>query len=230
MPGFIRAYPNSIARPCPPWECPVMDSAALLAQYDAHLRATAEVADADEVTRIGPVLAATFPERRRGFVTYEPFSMPKAELERLIESVAAHYAADARVDHAEWKTRGHDPLPELLPLLRRRGFVIGEEETIMAGTIEAAMAADPGVPQGYRLVRCTSEDSLRKAEDLAGRVFGDSAERREHHANQIVARFRSDPHSFEMWAVHDRTGQVVCSGRVDFVDGTDRIQVVVATP
>ena len=44
-----------------------MESSTLLARYDEQLRADAEVDDADEVVRIGPVLAATFPARRRGF-------------------------------------------------------------------------------------------------------------------------------------------------------------------
>ena len=43
----------------------------LLARYDAQLRAETEVADADEVQRLGPLWMATFPKRARGFLSYQ---------------------------------------------------------------------------------------------------------------------------------------------------------------
>lgn len=86
-----------------------MDTATLLDRYDSQLRAGVEVADAPEVTAIGPVLASTFPQRHRGFVTYEPFAASDDELDALVGQVLAHYLADERVDHVKWKTRGHTP-------------------------------------------------------------------------------------------------------------------------
>lgn len=193
----------------------------LLSLYDAQLRADAEVTDADEVTRIGPLLASTFITRRRGFVSYPHFAMDGAELNGLIDSVLEHFKADARVDEVEWKTRGHDELPDLLQRLNDRGFVEEEIETVMAGDVEAMIAADPGLPDSYSLELIADERSLREAEALAGQVFGDSAERSRRQADELVQRMREDQESFEMWAVRDDEGRVVCSGRVDFVNGTD---------
>lgn len=72
--------------------------------YDQQLRAEAEVVDAPEVVRIGPLWAATFPRRGRGFVTYQQIA-PQTDLEGLVSDVVRHFAADDRVDHVEWKTR-----------------------------------------------------------------------------------------------------------------------------
>lgn len=188
--------------------------------YDAQLRGRAEVADADEVTVIGPVVAATFPGRRRGFVTYDPFVMDDG-LDELIDAVVAHFEADERVDHFEWKTRGHDDLPRLLQRLEARGFELEDPETVMVGSVDDIIAADDGVPAGYTLERATTEQTMRDAEHLAGRIFGDSPERSRRQGDELVERMRRAPESFEMWCVRDSAGDIVCSGRVDFVDGTD---------
>lgn len=202
------------------WQVSGMDADALRALYDAQLRGHAEVADADEVTTIGPVLAATFPARRRGFVTYAPFVMDDG-LDELIDAVVAPFAADPRVEHFEWKTRGHDELPALLTRLQAKGFELEDAETIMVGTVESVIAADDGLPAGYSLERVTTEQTMRDAESLAGRVFGDPPNTSRHRADELVDRMTRDADGFEMWFVRDASGEVVCSGRVDFVDGTD---------
>lgn len=69
--------------------------------------------------------------------------------------------------------------------------------------------------------RAETEAQIREAEALAGRVFADSAEQSERRADELVDRFRQDPDSFHVWLVRDPGGDVVCSGRVDFVNGTD---------
>ncbi|GAB2470794.1 GNAT family N-acetyltransferase [Luteococcus sediminum] len=197
-----------------------MTDAALLALYDSQLRAEAEVADADEVAKMGPVWAATFPGRGRGFVTYS--HVPAGtDLDALIQAVIEHYQRDPRVDHFEWKTRGHDDLPALDETLRRHGFRFEEPETVMAGPVEAAIAAATPPPAGHIVERAATADAIREAETLAGRVFGDTAEHSSRRADELVRRFEDDPGSFEMWLVRDSAGEVVCSGRVDFVAGTD---------
>lgn len=192
----------------------------LLRRYDEQLRAEAEVYDADEVVRIGPLLAASFPKRGRGFVTYREIPV-WLDLAPLVARVVQHYASDERIDHFEWKTRGHDPLPELRDLLEGAGFVFEDEETVMAGTMEAVIAAGSGLPAGYSLERVDGQEQMRAAEALAGAVFGDAPDDSLRRADELVARFEADPDSFEMWLVRDGSGEVVCSGRVDFVPGTD---------
>lgn len=197
-----------------------MTASSLLALYDSQLRAEAEVADADELARIGPLWAATFPARGRGFVTYQHIPAG-TDLDALVQAVVEHYQRDPRVDHFEWKTRGHDDLPGLADTVRRHGFDFEEPETVMAGPVEAAIAAATALPSGYVVEQAGTADAIREAEALAGRVFGDTATHSEQRADELVRRFEDDPGAFEMWLVRDASGEVVCSGRVDFVAGTD---------
>lgn len=189
-------------------------------RYDEQLRAEAEVADADEITRIGPLFAATFPRRHRGFLTHRP--LPEGtDLDDLIARAVEHYSRDERVSHFEWKTRGHDAAPELEDALRRHGFEFEERETVMIGEVDGVIAAAEPIPEGYTVERASDEATIRAAEELAGRVFGDSPDRSTAQADELVRRFRHAPEEFEMWLVRSAEAEVVCSGRVDFVDGTD---------
>lgn len=191
----------------------------LLARYDAQLRAETEVADADEVQRLGPLWMATFPKRARGFLSYQ--NLAGHDVDELMRGAIEHYAADERIDHFEWKTRGHDWPADLLERLASHGFVLEDRETVMVGSTAAVIAADPGVPTGYELAKATTEEELRAAEALAGRVFGDTVEQSTRFADELVDCWNRDPESFEMWLVREQSGEVVCSGRVDFVNGTE---------
>lgn len=192
----------------------------LLRLYDQQLRAEAEVADADEVVAIGPVLVATFPARARGFVTSRP--LPAGiDVEALVAEVAEHYRADPRVDHVEWKTRGHDRTPGLMDALARHGFALEEIETVMAGDVDAVIAAETPISADYTLHRADSPAMIREAEALASRVFGDSPEDSARRADELVERARRWPDSFEMWCVRHRGGEIICSGRIDPVPGSD---------
>lgn len=193
----------------------------LLRAYDAELRTHAELADCDEVTRMGPLWLGTFPERGRGFLTYRSLDGVRgAALDALVDDVIAHYAADDRVQRFEWKTRGHDEPADLLDVLRRHGLRVEEPETVMAGHARAVLSTDPGLPPGWRLLRAEDADQVRRAEALAGQVFGDDAASSRALADELVRRMERDPASFEMWMVLDPDDEVVCSGRIDFVPGT----------
>lgn len=196
-----------------------MDPTALLRAYDQQLRAEAEVADAPEVARLGPLHLATFPARRRGFITYP--TLGGADVDTLIEQALAHYQADERVDEAEWKTRGHDAPADLLDRLAARGLEIEERETVMAGEASAAVAAAGPLPDGYTLHRAASAAEILAAEALAGRVFGDTPGRSARLGAELVERWEAQPDLIEMWFVRDATGEVVCSGRIDMVPGTE---------
>lgn len=196
-----------------------MDAAALLARYDTELRGETEVADADEITRIGPLWLGTFVGRRRGFISYPPLPHPE-EAEALIAAAIAHFEADARIDRFEWKTRGHDSPSDLLDLLEAHGFDLAEAETVMCGGVEAVIAAAEEFPADYLIERVTDEAGMRAAEALAGRVFDDE-EGSQGLADELVARFVAEPDAFSMWVVRAPSGEVVCSGRVEFIPGTE---------
>lgn len=198
-----------------------MTTDALVTMYAAQLRGVPEMHDAPAVAEIEPVLAAVFPGRRRCFVTYQPFSMSGPDLDRLIDDVVAYAKTDDRVDQIKWKMRGHDPLPDLLGRLQRRGFTVGETETVLAGRVGDLIAVDPGLPEGYTDEHAVTEQALRDAESLAGRIFGDSPQQIREQEDELVQQWRDAPGSFEMWVVRYEEGHVVCSGRIDFVEGTD---------
>lgn len=201
---------------------PPMDALALRDLYDRQLRAEAELADCAEVTRIGPLLAGTFPQRHKGFVTYASLGAPdRPALDALIDEVVAHFAADPRVTRFEWKTRDHDAPADLREVLVAHGFVLEETETVMVGEAERVLAADPGLPEGYLLRRADTADVIRAAEGLAGEVFGDTPAESAAIAQELVDRLAAEPEAFEMWAVHGPDGAPVCSGRIEFVAGTD---------
>ena len=172
-----------------------MQTGTLLDAYDSQLRGAAEMADAPDVLRLGPLLAGVFPARRRAFVSSAPFSMGGAELDDLIAEVIATCEADPRVDHISWKTRSHDPLPRLLSRLQHHGFALGEPETVIVGEADAVAAALAGQEplRGYAVERAATEAQLREAEHLAGRVFEDSPERIRLQQDQLVERWQSAP-------------------------------------
>jgi len=82
--------------------------ADLLAEYDAHLRTSAEVQGAVDVQRRGPVWIALFSGGRL-FVAYDELDVPAAR----VAEVAALISGDDSIQHAEWKTRTHDHAPGL---------------------------------------------------------------------------------------------------------------------
>lgn len=188
--------------------------------YDQQLRTEAEVADADRVDRIGPLWLGTYRSRGRGFITYE--SIPQgSDLERLVTSALKLFQDDSAISEVEWKTRQHDDLPGLLDVLEAHGFVFEEAETVMVGSLESVLAADLPLPSGYRLEQANTPALIREAEEQAGLVFDHSTDRIERTVEQLVNRLEAGSDTFEMWLVRGPEGEAVCSGRVDFVDGTD---------
>ncbi|AKK09308.1 GNAT family N-acetyltransferase [Corynebacterium testudinoris] len=186
--------------------------------YDQQLRTSAEVESASSYTRLGPLWMAKYPGQ--GFITYRSIAS-EVDLEALILKALDYFSADPSIEEVEWKTRQHDDLPDLSRLLVKNGFVFDEPETVMIGTVESALSAGAGLPPGYRLEKAHNEEDLREATTQAGAVFGDSPERTERRYEELVARANAEPNSFEMWLVRGPAGDVVCTGRVDFVTGTD---------
>lgn len=191
----------------------------ILALYDERLRGEAELWDAPELTRIGPLWVGTFPTRRRGFISYRTLE-PHDDVVSLVGAARAHFQTDLRVDHVEWKTRGHDAVPGLVRALEEHGLRPGEPETVMAGEARAAINAASELPPGYVVERACDEATVREGEALAGRVFGDSPEESQRMADELVESMRPDPERVTMWLVRGPGGEAVCSGRLELVPGS----------
>ena len=124
---------------------PAMSAAdsPLLRAYDAQLRGDAEVLDAREVDRDGPIVRAVF-DGAWGFVGYRSLAgydgpADGGRLDGLISRAIDRFDRDPRVATFEWKTRGHDLPADLTDRLLERGFEAHEPETVMAG--QAALLA-----------------------------------------------------------------------------------------
>lgn len=191
-----------------------------LATYDDQLRGEVEVVDADSVVRIGPLWVARYAVQRTGYITYRELPTGE-ELDALIRAALAEFADDPQITEVEWKTRAHDAVPGLLEQLSTHGFVADEPETIMVGEAAALLAADPGVPDGYTLERATTEQQVHEAAALAGRVFDTPQEESAARADELARLIAAGSDSLELWLVRDDRGEVVCTGRLELVDGTD---------
>ena len=124
-----------------------MSTTELLAAYDAQLRMEAEVADATEWHRHGPLVRARWGDS--GFVSGRDLSgLTAGELEALVTDTLAWFRDETSVTEVEWKTRGHDR-PDLVEVLVAHGFVADEEETVMVGRadlLDRPVELPDGVP------------------------------------------------------------------------------------
>lgn len=199
------------------------DAQALLAAYDAQLRAV-ETLDALSVTRLGPLYLITFPGGR-GFVTYPHLGgADTTAVRRMVVEALDHYRADPGITQVEWKTRGHDHAPGLHEALLDHGFVPDDPESIMIG--EARMlAVDVPLPRGVTLRRITEKPDVRAMVVMQNEVFGSNEFVEEETIGALVRRAADrdgdgNRDGMELW-VAEADGRVVGAGRLEPVPGTD---------
>ncbi|WP_221091225.1 GNAT family N-acetyltransferase [Deinococcus aquaedulcis] len=190
---------------------------ALLDAYDAQLREEAEMGSATEVDRYGPLWRGKF--GARGFVSYRDLGgLSGAALDDLIAQTIDHYARDERVTSFEWKTRGHDVPADLPERLLAHGFQAEEAETVMLGEAQR-LAVDVPLAPGVQLRRIDDQadplPDLRRAAAVQERAFGFP-----FGVDDFVQRLESKRGLIEIW-VAEVQGEVVCTGRLEVVPGTD---------
>jgi hypothetical protein len=195
---------------------PVMaDPHALLDAYDAQLRDVAEVASAKQWQRHGPLVWATY-AGGRGFVTYRSLAGYRGPaLQELVAATVEHYAGQPTISRFEWKTRGHDGVPELHDILLGHGFVADEPESVMIGRAEDLVTEMP-LPDGVTLRRVTAPDDVRRMVAMQDEVFGDP---HPGMADELIERIAAGE-PVELW-VAEVAGEVVSAGRLEPVEGTD---------
>lgn len=185
--------------------------------YDSQLREQAELATAERWERHGPLLWAEF-GGGQGFVTYgAPPPRDRVELAELVAATVAHFSARPAVTEIEWKTRGHDPWPDLDAVLVEHGFVAGERESVMLG--EAALLDQVlPLPSGVSVDRITARADIEEMAALADAVFGSTTSRA--RLEELVRRPADGVEEIELWVARAQ-GQVVSAGRLEPVPGTD---------
>ncbi len=201
-------------------------AAALLAAYDAQLRGEGEVAISPSWDVAGPLWRATYGDR--AMVTYE--NLTGHDLEALVAETLAHFVQLPDVAELEWKTRGHDDLPDLHDILVAAGFVPEEVETVMVGEA-AALAVDVPRPSDI-VVRRLDDDPdrdrlLAATSAVQHQVFG-----RAGGGESLLDRVERSGGTMEVWAAqHLGAGGrpaadapfagLVSAGRLETVPGTD---------
>ncbi|MEJ7834200.1 MAG: GNAT family N-acetyltransferase [Nocardioides sp.] len=186
----------------------------LLTAYDADLRGVAEVASAPVWDTSGPLWRARFGDS--GFVTYE--SLAGHDVEALVAETVAHFAGDPTVDSFEWKTRGHDDLPDLHAVLLAAGLVPDEPETVMVGDA-SALAEGPSAPDGVVIRRIDDLPDrvplLAAATLMQREVFGRSGE--------LLELVEQGTGRTEVWVAQldaGTQGRIVSCGRLEEVPDT----------
>jgi len=198
---------------------PDADRTALLTAYDAQLRGESEVQGAVSWDRSGPLWRALF--SRGGFVSYESLEGVD-DLDALIDETVRFFAGHPEVEEFEWKTRGHDWPPDLDERLRAHGLEPDEVETVMVG--EAThLAVDVPLPDGVAVRRVDQlpdrDELVLAASDVAARVFGGGPS-----GEEMLDRLDRMQGREQFWvaeATTDQGREIVCSGRLAFVEGTE---------
>lgn len=167
------------------------------------------------VTRIGPLLLATF-AGGRGFVTYRNLTGADAvAVARLVRTGLDHYRNDPEITRIEWKTRGHDEAPGLHDALINNGFEPDEPESIMIGEADR-LAVDVPLPEGVTLRQVTAEIDVRAMSAMQDEIFSGTVS--EEEATALLRRLSVDD-GMELW-VAEVEGQIVGAGRLEPVPGT----------
>ncbi len=191
------------------------DAAALLAAYDAQLRGAAEVQGSRSWDRSGPLWRAKF--THGGFVSYESLE-GVADVDALIGETVDYFAGDPAMAEFEWKTRGHDWPPDLGTRLEAHGLEPEEVETVMVGEA-SALAVDVTLPAGVTVRRVDQLPEraalVTEASAVAAEIFGGGPS-----GEEMLDRLDRMQGLEEFW-VAEADGQVICSGRLARVEGTD---------
>jgi hypothetical protein len=198
------------------------ERAALLAAYDAQLRGSAEVQGALVIDQAGPLWRGRF--NRGGFVSYESLEVLGSvdAVDALVAETVAYFAALDDVEEFEWKTRGHDWPAELDGILRRHGLAPDEVETVMVG--EAThLAVDIELPAEVSVRRVDllpeREVLVTEASAVAVEIFGGGPS-----GEEMIERLDRMQGREQFWvaeAGRDGHREVICSGRLALVDGTE---------
>ena len=190
------------------------DASALLAAYAAQLRGEHEAIGAERRFRLGPLWIGVFAEGR-GFISGRDLGgLDPRGVRALVRAATAFLAVDPAVQEVEWKTRAHDAAEGLHEALVEAGFVPQEPESIMIGGAEL-LALDLPLPDGVTVRRAETPEDVRRASYAADRVF--EGEPREERVADLLDRVARGA---EAW-IAEADGEVVCSGRLEPVPGTD---------
>lgn len=194
------------------------EAVALLDAYDSQLRREAELSGATDVRSDGPLVRGMF--ERGGFVSYRDLEgLTGSALDELIERTVAYFRNETDADDFEWKTRGHDAPADLAAHLTAAGLEAEPEETVMIGEA-SALAVHVRLPEGVTLRRlepgsASFSDDVQRMAHMQSAAFGGGP-----GVDDLMGRLVQPDNRAEAW-VAEVEGELVCSGRLEVVPGTE---------
>jgi GNAT superfamily N-acetyltransferase len=192
-----------------------LDTAELLARYDAQLRARVPdpLPQGVRVERDGPLVRVT--GGGWGDVGYRDLGgIEGAELDELIARQVRVFAE--RGESFEWKLHGHDRPSDLADRLIAQGFVPEASETVVIAPV-TEVAGPVVVPDGVSVREVRERADLDRIGAMEEAVWGDD---RGWLPESLEAEHTADPHAITT-VVAEAAGEVVCAGWVRFGSGTD---------
>lgn len=195
---------------------PAIDRQAMLAAYDAELRAyvPSRLSTGEILERDGPLLRF-MRENGQGWVLYRDLGGLEGEaLDELIARQVAVFAA--RGQRFEWKFHGHDLPLDLPERLRAAGLEPEERETVVIGPVDA-LVGEPVLPTGVVLREVADRPDLVRIATMEGEVWG------EQHLDLVdflEGEIEADADSIRI-VVAEAASAVVCAAWIRFPEGTE---------
>ncbi|AEV85664.1 acetyltransferase [Actinoplanes sp. SE50] len=192
----------------------MVDTDALLAAYDAHMRFPTGAVPAGMRHEYDGVLLRIVGGHVGRIRAPRDVGVTGAGLDRLIARQRDYFRA--RGEGVEWKVRSHDRPADLPERLVAAGFVAGEPASVLIGSAEE-MAGDPVLPDGVVLRRISAAGDLRRMAELQSEVLGEDCS---WVAAHLAARVSADPDQLTILAA-EAGGRFVCTALVEYCPGTD---------
>jgi GNAT superfamily N-acetyltransferase len=197
----------------------VVDTAGLLAAYDAQMRMpTGTVPSGVTHEHDGPVLRIAGEHVGR-IRAPRDVGVTGVELDRLIGRQRDYF--QARGQGVEWKLRAHDLPADLPERLVAAGFVPDEPSTVLLGFAEE-VAAEPVMPGGVALRRVSEAEDLRRIADRQTEVWGFDCS---WVADDLNARVSADPGQITI-LVAEAGDRLTCAAWAVYHPGTDFVALL----
>jgi GNAT superfamily N-acetyltransferase len=198
----------------------MVDTAALLAAYDAQMRMPTGAVPAGVTYEYdGPVLRIVGAHVGR---IRAPRDVTGVDLDRLIARQREYF--QARGQGVEWKLRAHDRPTDLPERLVAAGFVPEQPSTVLLGFAEE-VAAEPVLPDGVVLRQVSEAEDLRRVADQQSEVWGFDCS---WVAADLMARVSADPGQITVWVAEAGT-RLACTAWSVYSPGTDFVALLGGT-
>lgn len=200
----------------------MVDTAALLAAYDAQMRMPpGAVPTGVTYEHDGPILRIVGGHVGR-IRAPRDVGVTGAELDRLIARQRDYF--QARGQGVEWKLRAHDRPADLSERLVAAGFVPEEPSAVLIGFAEE-VAAEPVLPEGVVLRRVSEAGDLRRIGDQQAEVWGFDCS---WVAADLIGRVSADPGQITIW-VAEAGDRFACTAWAVYHAGTDFVALLGGT-